>query len=207
MRQSGWRLAVKQVSDRVIAGCALTVLSPVLGMTAIAVRIGLGSPVFFRQARPGRHGREITVVKLRTMRDLRAPSGELLPDSERMTALGRFLRATSLDEIPQLWNVLSGELSLVGPRPLLTRYLDRYSPEQARRHEVLPGITGWAQVHGRNAISWEQKLAMDVWYVDHWSLLLDLRIMLLTALHMLRRDGISHQGHVTMPEFMGEGGQ
>ena len=184
MRQSGWRLAVKQVSDRVIAGCALTVLSPVLGMTAIAVRVGLGSPVFFRQARPGRHGREITVVKLRTMRDLRAPSGELLPDSERMTALGRFLRATSLDELPQLWNVLRGDMSIVGPRPERPHFVGEFAttyPRYMARHRVPCGITGWAQIHGlRGDTSVADRARFDNYYIENWSLWLDLKIVIRT---------------------------
>lgn len=204
MEQQGWRLAAKQISDRVAAGAALVVASPILGAAAIAVRVRLGSPIFFRQSRPGRKGATITVVKLRTMRDAIGPDGRPLPDAERLTALGRLLRASSIDEIPQLLNVVAGELSLVGPRPLLTSYLERYSAEQARRHEVMPGITGWAQVHGRNSISWTEKLALDVWYVDNWSLLLDLRIIFMTIAEMFRREGISHAGHATMPEFMGD---
>jgi lipopolysaccharide/colanic/teichoic acid biosynthesis glycosyltransferase len=163
----------------------------------------MGPPVFFRQLRPGLHGRPFRVVKFRTMADARDARGGLLPDAARLTAVGRVLRATSLDELPQLWNVLRGELSLVGPRPLLMQYLPRYSPEQARRHDVLPGVTGWAQVHGRNALSWEDKFALDVWYVDHWSPWLDLRILAATLLHVARREGISQPGHATMPEFLG----
>jgi lipopolysaccharide/colanic/teichoic acid biosynthesis glycosyltransferase len=163
----------------------------------------MGSPVLFVQQRPGLRGRGFRLVKFRTMKSAVGHDGRELPDAERLTALGRFLRATSLDELPQLWNVLRGDLSLVGPRPLLVQYLERYTPEQARRHDVLPGITGWAQVNGRNAISWEEKFALDVWYVDHWSFVLDLRILLLTIVRVLQREGIAQGGHVTMPEFMG----
>ena len=203
MKQAGWRLVVKQAIDRGAAAVGLVAVAPVLAAAAVAVRVNLGSPVFFRQDRPGRHGKTFRVVKFRTMNDARDAQGNLLPDEDRLTALGRLLRATSIDELPQLWNVLRGDLSLVGPRPLLVRYLPRYTPEQARRHEVLPGITGWAQINGRNAISWDAKFALDVWYVDHWSLALDAKILALTALKVLRRDGISSTGHATMPEFMG----
>ena len=203
--QRGWRLAIKEALDRSAAACGLLIFSPVLALVAAAIRISLGSPVLFVQERPGRAGRVFRTVKFRTMRESRSLDGAPLPDAERLTALGRFLRASSLDELPQLWNVLRGELSLVGPRPLLVQYLDRYSPEQARRHEVLPGITGWAQVNGRNALGWEEKLALDVWYVDHWSLALDGRILLSTLGQVLRRQGISRDGHATMPEFMGSG--
>ncbi len=203
MKQAGWRLVVKQAVDRGAAAVGLVAVAPVLAVAAVAVRVNLGSPVLFRQERPGRHGKTFRVAKFRTMNDARDAQGNLLPDEDRLTALGRFLRATSIDELPQLWNVLRGELSLVGPRPLLVRYLPRYTPEQARRHDVLPGITGWAQVNGRNAISWDEKFALDVWYVDHWSLALDAKILAMTALKVLRRDGISSTGHATMPEFMG----
>ena len=167
------------------------------------VRLRLGSPVLFRHVRPGLHGRPFTLFKLRTMRDLRDERGELLPDEVRLTALGRFLRRTSLDELPELWNVLRGDMSLVGPRPLLVEYLLRYSRKQARRHEVKPGITGWAQIHGRNALSWEKKFELDVWYVDHLSLGLDLRILLRTPVAMLRQEGINAEGHATTPRFEG----
>lgn len=202
-RQRGLQRALKAFLDRSAAALGLLFLSPILGVVALAIRARLGSPVFFRQERPGHHGRPFRVVKFRTMRDTVDSAGRPLPDSERLTSLGRFLRATSLDELPQLWNVLAGDLSLVGPRPLLMQYLPRYSPEQARRHEVLPGITGWAQVNGRNAISWEEKFALDVWYVDHWSLWLDVKILALTVARVLKRSGISRDGHATMPEFMG----
>jgi lipopolysaccharide/colanic/teichoic acid biosynthesis glycosyltransferase len=169
----------------------------------MAIRWNLGSPVLFRQIRPGKYGLPFEFIKFRTMSNQRDAAGNLLPDAERLTGLGRFLRATSLDELPQLWNVLRGELSVVGPRPLLMDYLPRYSPEQARRHEVMPGITGWAQVNGRNALTWEEKLKLDVWYVDHWSLGLDIKILSLTIRKVIWRDGISQKGHATMPEFTG----
>ena len=162
--------------------------------------------MLFRQDRPGLHGRPFEVLKFRTMLDAAGPDGRPLPDAERLTGLGRFLRRTSLDELPQLWNVLRGDISLVGPRPLLMQYLPRYSPEQARRHEVCPGITGWAQVNGRNALTWEEKFELDVWYVDHWSLALDLRILAMTAWRVLRGAGVAQAGHATMPEFMGRQG-
>jgi lipopolysaccharide/colanic/teichoic acid biosynthesis glycosyltransferase len=203
--QDSWRLAVKVAVDRTAAALVLAAVAPALAAVGALVRWKMGSPVLFRQQRPGRGGRPIQILKFRTMLDAVDPSGRPLPDAERLTALGRFLRATSLDELPQLWNVLRGDLSLVGPRPLLMQYLARYSTEQARRHDVLPGITGWAQVNGRNAISWDQKFALDVWYVDHWSLMLDVRILALTALRVVKRSGISREGHATMPEFMGSG--
>lgn len=203
MSQRGWRLLLKQALDRTGAAVGLVLASPLILATAIAVRIGLGAPVFFTQERPGRGGRSFRLVKLRTMRNAVGSDGKPLPDADRLTNLGRLLRSTSLDELPQLWNVLRGDLSLVGPRPLLVRYLSRYSPEQARRHEVLPGLTGWSQVNGRNAVGWDEKLALDVWYVDHWSLALDLKILLLTIGRVLRRSGVSNDRHATMPEFMG----
>ena len=181
----------------------IVVFSPLLALVALLVRLKLGSPVLFRQVRPGLHGRPFTMLKFRTMTDARDASGQLLPDSQRLTPFGRFLRSTSLDELPELLNVLKGEMSLVGPRPLLMEYLDRYTPEQRRRHDVVPGISGWAQVNGRNAISWDEKFALDVWYVDHQSLWLDLKILLLTALVTLRREGISQPGQATMEEFAG----
>lgn len=200
-RQTGWRLLAKQLFDRSAAAVGLVAVAPVLGVTAVAIRATLGSPVLFRQVRPGLGGRPFELIKFRTMRD--GPE----PDAERLTAFGRFLRASSLDELPQLINVVRGELSLVGPRPLLTRYLPRYSPAQARRHDVLPGMTGWAQINGRNALSWPEKFALDTWYVDHWSLALDARILLLTARRVLQRSGVAQAGHATMPEFMGEAPQ
>lgn len=182
---------------------ALVFLSPVLAVIALLVRIKLGSPVLFRQQRPGLHGKPFTLLKFRTMTDARDADGSLLPDEQRLTSFGQFLRRTSLDELPELFNVVKGDMSLVGPRPLLMQYLNRYTPEQMRRHEVKPGITGWAQVNGRNALSWEEKFALDVWYVDHLSLWLDLKIVLLTVWKVLRREGISQDGFATMPEFMG----
>ena len=182
---------------------AAVMLSPLLGAIALLVRCRLGSPVLFRQQRPGLHGKPFTIYKFRTMTDARDPSGNLLPDASRLTRLGRFLRAASLDELPELWNVLKGDMRLVGPRPLLMQYLDRYTPEQTRRHEVKPGLTGWVQVNGRNAIGWEEKFRLDVWYVDHRSLWLDLRIILLTIKKVLLREGISHAGEATMSEYWG----
>lgn len=196
------RLA-KRALDVVGAGAALAVTAPVLAATAAAVAIDLGRPVIFRQVRPGLGGQPFTMFKFRTMRDATDAHGRALPDGERLTRLGRFLRASSLDELPELWNVLRGEMSLVGPRPLLVQYLPLYSREQARRHEVKPGITGWAQIHGRNALSWDDKFALDVWYVDHASVWLDLRILAATVRAVLRRDGISHAGDATMPVFTG----
>ncbi len=190
--------------------CALVALTapltvPLLIVTALVVRAGLGSPVLFVQERPGHNSRPFRMIKFRTMRDARGADGNLLPDAQRLPPLGRALRASSLDELPELLNVLRGEMSLVGPRPLLPEYLPLYSREQARRHEVLPGITGWAQVNGRNALSWEQKFALDVWYVEHRSLALDCRILLRTVLNVLRRSGISASGEATMPRFEGSG--
>jgi len=196
------RLA-KRVIDVAAASLAASILAPLFALLALAVAVWHGRPVLFRQQRPGLHGRPFTLLKFRTMTEARDPEGRLLPDAERLTRLGRFLRATSLDELPELFNVLRGEMSLVGPRPLLMQYLDRYSPEQMRRHDVLPGITGWAQVNGRNAITWEQKFALDLWYVDNWSLWLDLKILALTIWKIVKREGISQPGHATMEEFMG----
>ena len=192
----------KGVLDRVLSAIGLVVLIPVLAGLAFLVRQRLGSPVLFRQVRPGVYGRPFEMVKFRTMTDARGPDGELLSDAYRLTPLGRFLTSSSLDELPELWNVVRGDMSLVGPRPLLMRYLDRYTPEQARRHEVRPGITGLAQVSGRNAISWDDKFALDVWYVDHRSLALDLKILARTVLKVIRRDDIAAPGEATMPEFI-----
>jgi lipopolysaccharide/colanic/teichoic acid biosynthesis glycosyltransferase len=182
---------------------AVVLLLPLLGGIALAIRLTMGRPVLFRQRRPGLHGRPFELLKFRTMLDLRDGRGRALSDVQRLTRLGRLLRNSSLDELPELFNLLRGEMSLVGPRPLLMEYLDRYSPEQARRHDVPPGVTGWAQVNGRNAISWEEKFQLDLWYVDHWSLWLDLRILWLTIGRVLRRDGINSANDATMPEFMG----
>ncbi|MGN6103560.1 MAG: sugar transferase [Kofleriaceae bacterium] len=201
--QAGWRLRLKQAFDRSIAAAGLVATAPVIAATAAAIRLTMGSPVLFRQVRPGLRGRPFEILKFRTMREAVDASGRPLPDGERLTRLGAFLRSTSLDELPQLINVLRGELSLVGPRPLLVQYLERYSPEQARRHDVLPGITGWSQINGRNSLSWNDKLAHDVWYVDHWSLVVDARILLWTLLRVVQRQGIARDGHATMPEFTG----
>jgi lipopolysaccharide/colanic/teichoic acid biosynthesis glycosyltransferase len=202
-RQSGWRFWIKTAFDRGAALCGLIILSPVFIAVSVLVWLCMGRPIVFRQQRPGRFAKPFMLLKFRTMSERRDAGGKLLHDTDRLTRFGRLLRATSLDELPQLWNVLRGDLSLVGPRPLLMQYLPRYSPEQARRHEVMPGITGWAQVNGRNALNWEEKFTMDTWYVDHWSLWLDLKILSMTVLRVLRRDGISNQDHATMPEFMG----
>ncbi|MBI5692948.1 MAG: sugar transferase [Verrucomicrobia bacterium] len=180
---------------------------PVLLALAAVVRVRLGAPVFFTQERAGWKGRCFRVVKFRTMTDERDSEGKLLPDDQRLTAFGRWLRATSLDELPELWNILKGDMSLVGPRPLLAKYLPRYSVEQRRRHEVRPGLTGWAQINGRNALGWDERFALDVWYVDHRTLALDLKILLLTLQKVVRRDGISAPGEATMPEFLGPRGQ
>lgn len=174
---------------------------------AIIVKIKMGSPSFFTQTRPGLNGKPFNIYKFRTMTNAIDEEGFLLPEAERLTRFGKWLRATSLDELPELWNVLKGEMSLVGPRPLLMQYLDRYTPEQARRHEVKPGLTGWAQVNGRNAITWEEKFALDVWYVDNCSILLDLKIILMTIIKVIKRQGISADGEATMPEFMGSAHQ
>lgn len=197
--------ASKRGIDITIAVLALLLSSPVLIAIACVVRLKMGTPVLFRQSRPGLAGRPFVMLKFRTMRDSRDGDGEMLPDSLRLGRIGRTLRATSLDELPELWNVLKGDMSLVGPRPLLMEYLPLYTPEQARRHEVRPGITGWAQVNGRNALSWEQRFELDAWYVDHRSLALDVRILWLTLLKVFAREGISHQGEATMPRFRGSG--
>ena len=193
----------KRLLDLAVVLTSLVFILPLAAGIALIVRLKLGSPVLFRQPRPGRHGRPFELLKFRTMTDACDAGGMLLPDAQRLTRFGRLLRATSLDELPELLNVLKGEMSLVGPRPLLVRYLDRYTPEQMRRHDVLPGITGWAQVNGRNAISWEEKFALDVWYVDHCSLRLDLKILLLTVWKTIAREGISQDGFATMEEFFG----
>ncbi|MDD2272296.1 MAG: sugar transferase [Desulfuromonadaceae bacterium] len=194
---------MKRFFDILLALAGLMVLSPVLIVTAILVRIKLGSPILFRQQRPGFHAQPFYVFKFRTMTDQRDADGQLLSDEVRLTAFGRLLRRLSLDELPQLLNVVKGDLSLVGPRPLLIQYLPLYSPEQARRHEVRPGITGWAQVNGRNAISWEEKFRLDVWYVDHQSFWLDLKILWMTFNKVFKREGISQEGQATMSEFTG----
>jgi len=194
---------VKRLLDIVGALLMLILLFPVLLAIAILIKIKLGSPVIFKQQRAGLYGKPFYLYKFRTMTDERDENGELLPDHLRLTPFGQFLRKYSLDELPQLFNVLKGDISLVGPRPLLMEYLELYTPEQARRHEVKPGITGWAQVNGRNAISWEEKFKLDVWYVDHQSFWLDLKILFLTVIKVLKSEGISHEGHVTMEKFTG----
>ena len=193
----------KRAFDLLLTIPGLILVSPVLLIVAILVRIYHGHPVFFHQQRPGYRGQPFEVTKFRTMNNARDSAGHLLPDASRLTHLGHFLRTTSLDELPELVHVLRGEMSLVGPRPLLMQYLERYSPEQARRHDVLPGITGWAQINGRNALTWEDKFRLDVWYVDNWSLGLDIKILLLTLWKVLKREGISQPGHATAEEFMG----
>ncbi len=194
----------KRALDLAIASTGLVVLSPVFLVVAILVRIWLGSPVLFRQRRPGFKERPFELYKFRTMTDARdASSGALLPDAQRLTALGRFLRLLSLDELPELINILRGEMSLVGPRPLLMQYLPLYSPEQHRRHEVVPGLTGWAQVHGRNTLDWPARFALDVWYVDHWSFWLDVRILLMTLWKVVAREGIAQPGQATTEYFTG----
>jgi len=196
-------LALKRAFDLLTAAAALILLAPVLAVVALMVRRRLGAPVLFRQVRPGLHGRPFEMIKFRTMRDAAGPDGTPLPDAERLTPFGRWLRATSLDELPELWNVLRGEMSLVGPRPLLMEYLPLYSPEQARRHAVRPGITGWAQVNGRNAVGWARKFELDVWYVDRHNLWLDVKIILMTLGRILKRDGISAPGSATADRFEG----
>ncbi len=193
----------KRLFDLFLTLLGVVLLSPVLLVLVLLVAWKHGRPVLFRQRRPGYHGRPFNIYKFRSMTNARDAQGSLLPDEQRLTRLGRFLRSTSLDELPELINVLRGEMSLIGPRPLLMQYLERYSPEQARRHAVLPGISGWAQINGRNAITWEDKFRLDVWYVDHWSLGLDMRILLLTLWKVIKREGISQPGHATMEEFMG----
>ncbi|QOT80690.1 sugar transferase [Cupriavidus basilensis] len=194
---------MKRVIDILFAGIALLVLGIPLLLLIRQVRKKLGSPVFFQQVRPGLHGKPFQMIKFRTMTDARGPDGELLSDAERLTPFGRFLRSTSLDELPELWNVLKGDMSLVGPRPLLMDYLPLYTTEQARRHEVRPGITGWAQINGRNALSWDEKFALDVWYVEHRTFWLDLKILALTVKKVLVRDGINAAGEATMTRFTG----
>ncbi len=194
---------MKRVFDIVASFSALVLFAPVIAVVALLVRRNLGSPVLFRQMRPGLHGAPFQMCKFRTMRDGVDKAGNLLPDAERLTKFGRFLRSSSLDELPGLWNVLKGEMSLVGPRPLLMEYLPLYSVGQARRHEVRPGVTGWAQVNGRNALNWDEKFALDVWYVDNRTLLLDIKILWMTLRKVVVRDGITAVGEATMPKFTG----
>ena len=198
---------IKRAFDIVAAGCALFVLAPVIGFVAWQISRKMGSPVLFRQVRPGLNGKPFEMIKFRTMKDAIDTSGNPLPDSERLTPFGQFLRSSSLDELPELWNVLKGDMSLVGPRPLLMEYLPLYSPEQARRHEVRPGVTGWAQGNGRNTLSWEDKFKLDVWYVDNRSLWLDIKVLFLTVKKVLVRDGISAEGEATMTRFYGNGSE
>ena len=194
---------MKRFLDVLVSSIALAVLWPFLLIVALVIRLRMGRPVLFAQDRPGWHGRIFRIYKFRTMNDLRSPEGGLLPDEARITRVGKLLRATSLDELPELFNVLKGDMSLVGPRPLRVEYLELYTAEQARRHEVRPGITGWAQVNGRNAQSWEERFQYDVWYVDHWSLPLDFKILWRTVLKVIRGEGISARDHATMPFFTG----
>jgi len=194
---------MKRIFDFLAAAVGLILLFPLLGYVAWQVRRKMGSPVLFRQVRPGLHGEAFEMLKFRTMQDTVGKNGKLLPDAERLTPFGDFLRSSSIDELPELWNVLKGEMSLVGPRPLLMHYLPLYSSEQARRHQVRPGITGWAQVNGRNAINWEEKFKLDVWYVDHQSFWLDLKILWMTCSKVFKREGISQEGQATMEPFQG----
>ncbi|HGE6078707.1 TPA: sugar transferase [Vibrio cholerae] len=194
---------MKRLFDFFVSLIVLTLFSPIIAIVACKIRKNLGSPVLFRQTRPGLNGQPFEMVKFRTMKDAVDANGNPLPDSERMTPFGDKLRNSSLDELPELWNVLKGEMSLVGPRPLLMQYLPLYSKEQARRHEVRPGVTGWAQINGRNAISWEEKFKLDVWYVDNHSFWLDIKILVLTVKKVFVKEGISAEDHVTMPEFKG----
>jgi lipopolysaccharide/colanic/teichoic acid biosynthesis glycosyltransferase len=196
---------VKRILDFILSLAFLLLLCPLILLIAIGVRLSLGAPVLFRQERPGYRGRFFFIYKFRTMTEERNTKGELLPDAQRLPSFGKWLRLTSMDELPQLFNVLKGDLSFVGPRPLLVEYLPLYSEEQSRRHDVKPGITGWAQVNGRNAVDWPKRLAMDVWYVDHRSFLLDLKILWMTMLKVAKREGVSAQGHATVPKFTGNG--
>lgn len=193
----------KRIFDLILTIPGLLLISPLLLVVSLLILVIDGRPILFKQVRPGYHGKLFNNFKFRTMTNSYDDQGNLLPDASRITRLGHFLRSTSIDELPELFNVLRGEMSLIGPRPLLVQYLDRYSPEQARRHNVLPGITGWAQVNGRNALSWQDKFRLDVWYVDHWSLLLDVKILCMTFIQTIKREGISQPGHATAEEFMG----
>ena len=191
----------KRLTDILLSWSALVIGAPLMAVIALAIRLSTGRPILFRQMRPGYKGEPFELLKFRTMNGARVARGYLLPDAERLTPIGRVLRRLSLDELPQLWNVLRGDMSLVGPRPLLMQYMDRYTPEQARRHDAKPGITGWAQVNGRNALTWSEKFSLDLWYVDNGSLWLDSRILVRTLWQVLKREGISQPGHATMPEF------
>jgi lipopolysaccharide/colanic/teichoic acid biosynthesis glycosyltransferase len=193
----------KRIFDLILSTAGLVILAPIFAIIAAIIFINQGSPVLFQQMRPGLRGVPFNLYKFRTMKEAIDGQGKQLPDSERITSLGRYLRESSLDELPEIVNVFKGEMSLVGPRPLLIQYLDRYTPEQARRHDVLPGITGWAQINGRNALTWEDKFRLDVWYVEHWSLQLDIHILLETFWKVIKREGISQPGQATAEEFMG----
>jgi lipopolysaccharide/colanic/teichoic acid biosynthesis glycosyltransferase len=193
----------KRVFDLCMTILGIILLSPILGLISLILFLSQGSPIIFKQKRPGYKGRPFYIYKFRTMTDKKDAEGNLLPDERRITKIGHFLRSMSLDELPELFNILRGEMSLVGPRPLLMQYLARYTPEQARRHDVLPGLTGWAQINGRNILSWEDKFKLDVWYVDHWSLGLDIKIIFLTVFKVIRREGISQPGYITATEFTG----
>jgi sugar transferase EpsL len=197
------RFFAKRLTDFFLSAIALLILAPLMAAVALTIRLSVGRPVLFRQTRPGYKGKPFTLLKFRTMTVARNSRGVFLPDAERLTPIGKLLRQLSLDELPQLWNVFRGDMSLVGPRPLLMQYMDRYTPEQSRRHDVKPGMTGWAQVNGRNTITWPDRFALDIWYVDHWNLLLDIRILLQTPWQVMKRSDISQQGHATMPEFPG----
>jgi lipopolysaccharide/colanic/teichoic acid biosynthesis glycosyltransferase len=194
---------MKRLFDVGLSLVALILLSPIIAIVSLLIALNLGTPILFRQLRPGYKGKPFYIYKFRTMREAFDTEGNPLPDHLRLTPFGKFLRSSSLDELPELWNVLKGNMSLVGPRPLRMDYLPRYSAEQARRHDLLPGITGWAQINGRNAISWDEKFKLDIWYVDHHNLLLDLKILFLTVFKVFKREGISAEGHATMPDFMG----
>jgi lipopolysaccharide/colanic/teichoic acid biosynthesis glycosyltransferase len=198
-----YRREGKRLLDIFLSLVGMVVFAPVMAVLVLAIRVKLGSPILFRQTRPGLNGQPFIIYKFRTMTNECDSTGSLLPDDKRLTAFGKFLRSSSLDELPELFNVLRGHMSLVGPRPLIMRYLERYTPEQRRRNDVRPGITGWAQIKGRNALSWEERFKLDVWYVDHYSLVLDLKILMITMLKVLKHEGISQEGHVTMSEFMG----
>ncbi|HVN16568.1 MAG TPA: sugar transferase [Anaerolineales bacterium] len=193
----------KRIFDITVSGIGLLIASPFMLIIALLVRIFLGTPILFRQQRPGLKGKPFYIYKFRTMTDRLGPDGKLLPDSERLTPLGRFLRALSLDELPELFNILRGDMSLVGPRPLMMEYLPLYSAEQMRRHDVIPGLTGWAQINGRNAITWEERFKLDVWYVDHWSFWLDIKIIFLTINKVLKRENVSQPGQATVQYFTG----
>jgi sugar transferase EpsL len=197
------QLAAKRALDIVVSLIGLILLSPLLLLIAIAIYVKMGRPVLFRHKRPGLNGLSFVLYKFRTMIERNDDAGNLAPDEERVIPFGQFLRETSLDELPELWNVLRGDMSLVGPRPLLPQYLNRYNSEQRKRHNVKPGITGWAQVNGRNALSWEDRFDLDLWYINHWNFLLDLKILVRTLVTIVKREGISQQGHVSMPEFLG----